>query len=88
MNKSKFQQFQEAWDENQVRIKYANKIVVKTGEGKEQLWIIKRQSKRDMGKDMKTFLIMSQLWNQESFYKGSLLHSWQNINPRFSNYFS
>ena len=88
MNKSKFQQFQEAWDVNQVRIKYANKIVVKTGEGKEQLWIIKRQSKRDMGKDMKTFLIMSQLWNQESFYKGSLLHSWQNINPRFSNYFS
>ena len=34
MKDSKFQQFQEAWDVNQVRIKYTNKIVVSSGQGR------------------------------------------------------
>ena len=45
MKDSKFQQFQEVWDMNQVRIKYANKIVVHTGQGKGQIWIINNTQK-------------------------------------------
>ena len=37
MKESKFQQFQEAWDMNQVRMKYANKIVVSCEQGREQM---------------------------------------------------
>jgi len=36
MKDSKFQQFQEVWDMNQVRIKYANKIEVNTGQGRDK----------------------------------------------------
>ena len=45
MNDRKFQLFQEVWDMNQVRIKYANKIVVNTRQGREQTWIINNSQK-------------------------------------------
>ena len=37
MKDSKFQQFEEAWDMNQVTMKYANKIVVSCEQGREQM---------------------------------------------------
>ena len=45
MKESKFQQFQEAWDMNQVRMKYANKIVVSCEQRREQIWIINNSQK-------------------------------------------
>ena len=45
MKDRKFQQFQETWDMNQLRMKYAQKIVVSCEQGREQIWIINNTQK-------------------------------------------
>ena len=50
MKDRKFQQFQQAWGMWQVRIKYVNKIVVNSGWGRRQIWIMRNSQKGTWGR--------------------------------------
>ena len=74
---------------NQVRIKYANKIVVNTGQGKEQMWIIIAIVKRGHGQGPEHFHnIVSALVPVLNLHRSFSYLSHSTFIPGLSDYFS